>query len=489
MRKTLFLVAVTAAFAFLPAAAQQPSISRLDGSKITSTEIDATVTRVMHAAEVTGVGIAIFDKGNVVYLKTYGVRDKEKNLPLTEDSVMTAASFSKVAFAYMVMQLVDEKFLDLDKPVYQYLPKTLPEYPVYKDLADDPRYKRITARMLLSHTSGFPNWRWFNEDRKLNINFDPGSKYAYSGEGINLLQLVVETITNKPLQELMRSYVYEPFGMTRSSMVWESRFESDYANGYDEWGRSLGPERRPEANAAGSMQTTVSDFARFMQAVMQGKRLSKQTRELMLSPQIQILSKHEFPTLARETTDENKPIRLSYGLAWGLFWTPYGKTFFKEGHDEGWRNYTVCFDDRKTGILIMTNSSNGEGIYKELLETLLKNIFTPIEWEGFIPYDKLPPREPLKEHKVVAVNSKVLDRYVGRYGDPPNLILTIRREGDHLSVQENDEPKQELFPESERQVFSKAADDVYTFEVDSQGHATMMTLHTGGENIPLKRID
>ena len=120
---------------------------------------------------------------------------------------------------------------------------------------------------------------------------------------------------------------------------------------------------------------------------------------------------------------------------------------------------------------------------------MLKNTFTPIEWEGFTPYDKLPPREPLKEHKVVAVDPKLLDRYVGRYGNPPNLILTIRREGDHLSVQENDEPKQELFPESERQVFSKAADDVYTFEVDSQGHATMMTLHTGGENIPLRRID
>jgi hypothetical protein len=126
---------------------------------------------------------------------------------------------------------------------------------------------------------------------------------------------------------------------------------------------------------------------------------------------------------------------------------------------------------------------------KNLLETLLKNTFTPIEWEGFTPYDKLPPREPLKEHKVVAVDSKLLDRYVGHYGNPPNLILTIRREEDHLSVQENDEPKQELFPESERQVFSKTADDVYTFEVDSQGHATTMTLHTGGEDIPLKRID
>jgi hypothetical protein len=95
----------------------------------------------------------------------------------------------------------------------------------------------------------------------------------------------------------------------------------------------------------------------------------------------------------------------------------------------------------------------------------------------------------LKVNTVVAVDSKVLDRYVGRYGDPPNLILTIRREGDHLSVQENDEPKQELFPENELLVFSKVADDVYSFELDSQGRVTVMTLHTGGKDIPLKRID
>jgi CubicO group peptidase (beta-lactamase class C family) len=445
----LFAISLTAAIV-LPGAAEHTTIRRLDGSKITSTEIDTTVTRVMHAAEVTGVGLAIFDRGKVVYLKTYGVRDKEKNLPLTEDSVMTAASFTKVAFAYMVMQLVDEGALDLDKPVYEYLPKPLPDYQMYKDLAGDLRYKKITARMLLSHTSGFPNWRWINDDRKLNINFEPGSRYAYSGEGIDLLQLVVETITNKPLQDLMRPHVFEPLGMTRSSMFWENRFESDYANGYDEWGRSLGPERRLKADAAGSMQTTVGDFARFMQAVMRGERLRKQTRELMLSPQIQIFSKHEIPSLASETTEENKPINLSYGLAWGLYWTPYGKAFFKEGHDEGWRNYMVCFDDRKTGILIMTNSSNGEGIYKELLETLLNNTFTPIEWEGFTPYDKLPPREPLKVHRVIAVDSKVLDQYVGRYGNPPNLILIIRQKGDHLSIQENDEEQQELFRRARR---------------------------------------
>jgi CubicO group peptidase (beta-lactamase class C family) len=301
--------------------------------------------------------------------------------------------------------------------------------------------------------------------------------------------LVVETITGKPLQELMQAQVFQPLGMARTSMIWEERFESDYANGYDEYGRSIGPERRPKADAAGSMQTTLHDFAQFVLAVMNGKGLQPKTRELMLSPQIQIFAKHQFPTMENIATDENKAIRLSYGLGWGLYWTPYGKAFFKEGHDVGWRNYTVCFDQPKTGILIMTSSANGEGMFKDLLETLLKNPYTPIEWEGYTPYDKLPPRPPLKVHKQITVDPKLLERYVGRYGTPPDLILVIRREGDHLSVQENDEPKQELFGETDRDFFAKGNDDAYTFQVDGQGRITSMTLHADGRDIPLKRID
>ncbi len=363
-------------------------VKRLDGSTISAPEIDATVTRLIAAAKVTGAAIAIFNDQKVVYLKTYGYRDKEQGLPLTPDSVMSAASFTKVAFADMVMQLVQEHVLELDKPVSQYLPKPLPEYSNYQDLAGDDRYKKITARMLLSHTSGFPNWRRFTDDQKLRIYFEPGSRFAYSGEGLDLLQLVIETVTKKPLGDLMLARVFRPMGMNRTSMVWEKSFESDYANGYDEEERSLGPQRRKRADAAGSMLTTPANFASFMQGVMKGTGLRAKTREMMLSPQIQILSKHEFPPLSPETTDENKSIRLSYGLGWGLYWTPYGKAFFKEGHDDGWRNYTVCFDKAKIGLLIMTNSSNGEGIYKELLETLLKNTYTPIEWEGFSPYNK-----------------------------------------------------------------------------------------------------
>ena len=489
MRKTLLLIAMMTATVALGTVTKEPGVKRLDGSTISPAEIDATVTRLMRAAEVTGVSIAILNDGKIAYLKSYGVADKENGPPLIEDSVMTAASFTKVAFAYLVMQLVDEKILDLDQPVYKYLPKPLAEYPEYKELANDLRAKRITARMLLSHTSGFPNWRAIEDDGKLKIHFEPGSKYAYSGEGIVLLQMVVETITKSPLAELMQKHVFKPLGMTRSSMVWEDRFDSNYANGYDEYGRSLGPERRKIADAAGSMLTTPREFARFMLAVMQGEGLRWETRELMLNPQIQIYSKHQFPTLANDTTDANKPIRLSYGLGWGLYWTPYGKAFFKEGHDEGWRNYTVCFDKSKIGIVIMTNSSNGEGIFKELLETLIRNTFTPIEWEGYTPYSQLPPRKPLKERKEVVIDSKLLDGYAGRYGEPPNLILTIKREGDHLSIQENDEPKQELFAESESKFFSKLNDDELTFQVDNQGRATGIVLHVDGKDIPIKRID
>jgi CubicO group peptidase (beta-lactamase class C family) len=487
MRRTLLLLTLMALGSHLPAA--EPAVKRLDGSTITASQIDATVTRLMAAADVTGVGIAIFNDGKIAYLKTYGVPDKEKNLPLTPDSVMTAASLTKAAFATVTMQLVAEHALDLDKPVYQYLPKPLPEYPSFRDLANDPRYKQISLRMLLSHTAGFPNWRAYNDDRKLNINFQPGSRFAYSGEGILLAQLVVETVTKKPLNDLMRERLYGPDDMTRTSMVWESRFDNDFANAYDEWGRSLGPERRQTADAAGSMQTTLHDYASFLQALLQGRNLPKEAREQMLSPQISILSKHEFPSLATETTTENKAIRLSYGLGWGIYFTPYGRAFFKEGHGEGWRHYAVCFDKSGTGLLIMTNSSNGEGIYKELLETLLKNTYTPIEWEGFTPYNQLPPRPPLRQHKEVAVDPKILDRYVGRYGLPPDLVLAITREGNQLFVQENDEPRQELGAEGERKFFSKTADDEYTFEVDSQDRATVMTLHTDGKDIPIKRID
>jgi CubicO group peptidase (beta-lactamase class C family) len=367
-------------------------IKRLDGSTISAAEIDQTVIRLMNVAHVTGLSVAILNDEKIVYVKSFGFRNKEENQPLTEQTVMYAASFTKAVFAYFVMQLVAEGVLNLDKPVYQYLDNPLPQYEKYADLNGDERYKLITARMLLSHTCGFPNWRWINADQKLDIKFTPGSKYSYSGEGINLLQFVIEAITKKSVNDQIRERIFKPFNMTRTNLVWDDQFADNFAIGYDEKEQPLGHKQRTSARAAGSMDTTISDYAKFMQAVMQGKNLSSQGRKEMLSPQIQIFSKHQFPTPSLETTDENRAIQLSCGLGWGLFRTPFGKAYFKEGHDDGWENHSVCFADKKIAIIFMANSANGDSIYKELLETLVKDKYTPWQWEGYIPCNDLENR-------------------------------------------------------------------------------------------------
>src|SRR2546423_7352488 len=139
MLRLSLLVTLTVLFGALLAIAQQHPIQRPDGSHISPSQIDATVTQLMNAAHVTGVGIAIFHDGRVAYINSYGRRDVEKGLPLTPNSVMTSASFSKAAFATLVLVLVQRGVLDLDKPIYEYLHKPLSDYPRYADLKGDDR--------------------------------------------------------------------------------------------------------------------------------------------------------------------------------------------------------------------------------------------------------------------------------------------------------------------------------------------------------------
>jgi CubicO group peptidase (beta-lactamase class C family) len=288
------------------------------------------------------------------------------------------------------MRLVQRGTLDLDKPIEQYLGKPLGDFDHYADLAGDPRTARLTLRTLLDHTTGFANLRRLEGDRKLHIHYAPGTHYGYSGEGINLAQLVVEKVTGKSTTALMQEELYTPLKMTRTSMVWEPRFETDFANGYDEYGRSLGPEHRNSTAAASSMQTTPRDYALFLSSLIRGKVLSASIRDKMLSPQIRIRSAHQFPSLNTETTTAYDPIELSYGIGWGLYKSPYGPAFFKEGDNEGWRNFALCFRNGD-GMLVMTNSSNGEGIFKPLAEALLGETDFPFDWDGYTPYDKRPP--------------------------------------------------------------------------------------------------
>lgn len=381
-------------FSFNLTFGQRLQITKIDGTTILTSAIDSTILHLMNVAKVTGLGLAIINDDTIVYEKTYGYKNIDGKELLDTSTVFYGASLSKAVFAYLCLELVQQGVLNLDKPLYQYLDKPLPEYARYSDLAGDERWKLITARMCLSHTTGFPNWRFleaasgkYDRNGKLAIYFMPGSKYAYSGEGIALLQMVVEKITGKDLEELAVKDIFQPIGMDRTSYIWQQRFENNYALGYDENGNPLEKNKRKTPGAAGSMETTLADYAKFLQYVMQKKGLNEQMLKMMVTPQIRINSKQEFPTITDDTTTENGAIDLSYGLGWGLIQCQYGKAFFKEGHDDGWEHYNINFLDKGISILLMTNSSNSESIFKEVLEKIIGDTFTPWKWERYTPYD------------------------------------------------------------------------------------------------------
>ncbi|MDQ3111356.1 MAG: beta-lactamase family protein [Bacteroidota bacterium] len=368
----------------------KPEIKKIDGGRISTDEIDNIITQLMDTAHVQGLCVAILNDNKTVYTKAYGFKNKKLNQLLDTSTVLYAASYTKAVFAYLSMLLVQDKILDLDKPLYSYLAKPLPEYEGYKDLAVDERWKLLTAKMCLSHTTGFPNVRWLSDEDTvglLKIYYEPGTRYAYSGEGLKLLQLVEEEITGKTIEDLAIEKVFKPIGMHRTGFTWHERFDDNYAIGHLENDELNYKRKRKIPNAAGSMVTTIADYARFIEYIMQGKGLEKKLLDQMLSPQIEINSMFQFPTLIGPTTIENKTIGLSYGLGWGLLKCKYGNAFFKEGHDDAWRHYNINFRDKGISIIIMCNSANGESIFKELLEKIIGDTFTPWKWERYTPYN------------------------------------------------------------------------------------------------------
>jgi CubicO group peptidase (beta-lactamase class C family) len=348
----------------------------------------------MDTAHVTGLSIIVFNNNKPVYTRTFGYANLPENKKFTDSSHLYGASFSKAVFAYVVMQLVEEGIIGLDKPLVQYLPKPLLSYTFpgkikdFRDLEGDKRYEKITPRMCLDHTTGFPNFRWFEPDKKLRIKFEPGTRVSYSGEGMYLLQLVIQEIMHTDYEVLAQQRVFRPLKMANTSYVWQARFENNLVIGHDSAGSSTGFPRRTEASAAGSLITTLSDYSKFYTALLQAKGLKRKQWKEMTSPQIRIHSIKQFGPLSWKDSTLNDNIQLSYGLGFGIIQTPYGRGFFKEGNDRGWGHYSIAFPDKKIAIVIMTNSDNGESIFRDLLAYAIGDTYTPWYWENYTPWQE-----------------------------------------------------------------------------------------------------
>ena len=450
------------------------------GKSLSTRAIDQVVTDLMEKAEVTGLSLGIINNNRPVYIQAYGFSNKPANLRLDTASCLYAASLAKPLFAYLVMQLADSGLIDLDRPLYTYLPKPLPKYDNYKDLANDERYKLITARHCLSHTTGFPNWRQYDnphQNQKLEIFFTPGQYYAYSGEGIELLQLVVETVTGQQLETLAQQLIFTPFAMRRTSFLWQPDFEKNYAWGHNLNEDTLPKNKRTEAHAAGSMETTIADYTRFMAAVMQGKNLSAKSALAVTTPQVAITgSQWQLPPVADDTSGELKKIQLSYGLGWGLFTTAYGQAFFKEGHIDGWMHYTINFPGSGTGYVIMTNSSNGESIFKELVEKLT-GVTIPWKWEHYIPY-----------RPVAKLSTAALQAFTGEYDGRLKVFITLENGKLRVRSPTVNLPKTNFYPSSDHHLFLKIMDAEFEFVKGPDDQFDTIIAEDEGEHYELKRV-
>jgi CubicO group peptidase (beta-lactamase class C family) len=390
------LLAASLFFCTLASSVAEPRpadwIRRLDGSRISIQEADSFAKKTLEAAHVTGAQLAVLDGGRLVWSAAYGLRRREPELPMDRETTTWAASITKSVFATYVMQLVERGEFNLDEPVVRQLRQPLNEYEPYREKASeivrDPAWPTVTPRMLLAHTSGLANFAAFDEpDKKMHLHFHPGTQFQYSGEGINLVQFVVEQKKQRPLNELMQDAIFTPLGMRRTGIIYQKEFEANVADRYDTEERFRSQTRRFPARAAGSMTTSADDLARFASALFAGKIIKASTRAAMLHPFIRINSLHNVPLRTNEGDGkEAAQVGLAYGVGWGLLThTRFGPAFFKEGHGDGAQNYMICFEKRKACMILLTNSDNGELAFRPLLETILGDTVTPWEWEGYTP--------------------------------------------------------------------------------------------------------
>jgi CubicO group peptidase (beta-lactamase class C family) len=355
-------------------------------AKSLSAKIEPVVADGMARTGSQGIAVAVIENGKVKYVKSWGKRNA-KGDPLTTDTIMYGASLTKTVFAYLVAQLADEGKIDLDASIATYLPKALPEYADAEDdyapwhhLAGDERWRKLTPRLLLNHGSGFANFYWLNPDERLKFNFDPGSRYGYSGDGIILLQYVLEKGLGLSVEDELQRRFFKPLGMTNTSLIWQPRFNENLADGWKEDGTVEPHDERSRVRAAGSMDSSIADLAKLFAALSRGDGLSPAARKAMVAPQLPIRTQSQFPTLLPEVTPAPFA-KLSAGLGMISFSGPQGAGFQKGGHNDSTGNTLVCLNKGKRCVLILSNDVRSEQMFPKIVSAALGKTGFPWKWE------------------------------------------------------------------------------------------------------------
>ena len=306
----------------------------------------------MREGNVPGVSMAIIRDAKIAWRRAFGVTDAASNVQADDDTMFEAASMSKPVFAYVVMKLCGTGVMGLDTPLTRYTSNRF--------LEGDPRLDVITARHVLSHTSGFQNWR--SEQQPLSIHFTPGEKYLYSGEGYNYLQTVVTSLLRQPFETYMKERLLVPFGMNSSGYVWNDTFAKRMARPHDQSGTPTDNKKSTPASvarygSAGALLTTPTDYARFVIEVINPKpadafRLTPGAVSEMLRPHI---------------TVEGGRYPASWALGWQIFHNKDRDFIYHGGDNEGFHCAAVASVAGQSGFVAMTNGEGGTSVLRNLI--------------------------------------------------------------------------------------------------------------------------
>ncbi len=332
------------------------------------------IPSLMQQTDIPGISIAVVRHGRTAWVHSFGTVDPSTNLSVTDHTRFSAASLSKTIFAYAVLQLVDQGKLDLDTPLTHYWPERI------VDPKDDPRLDKITARIVLSHRTGFPNWR--PDGGQLKIYFTPGERFSYSGEGFVYLQRTVEHIEGKPLNDIVQRLVFAPLGMNDSSYI--SVPGPNITLGYTAGGQQRPPIRSDQGNAAASLLTTAHDYALFLEAILSGRGLKPSTLRQMETPQIAV-----DPTCTNCT--DHAPAKLSTDLFWGLGWgieqTPTGKYLWHWGDNNVYKAFVAVDLRHRNAVVFFANGYNGLSIAPAIVHDAIGGSHPAFRWIHYDTYD------------------------------------------------------------------------------------------------------
>lgn len=328
------------------------------GFDIKKETLDKHLKEQIEELSIPGMSIAVINDGKIVYTNVFGYADVSKEKPITCQTIFEGASISKSVFAFFVMTFVEEGKLDLDKPLFEYYP--------HPDIKDDERYKKITARMVLCHRSGLPNWREDEDDKKLKTKFEPNTDYLYSGEGFQYLAMVlmhIENTDHQGLEKLFQERIAKPLEMEHTVFIQTPYTREHKAEPYDEngnwidWHNDYWMQKEDgKFYAPSSIHSEPADFSKWMIAVMNKEILSDKSYGEMLKPH----SKVPFDG-----------VDVSYTLGYLTPHFPLTDIYLHSGNNEGFTSWYTLDIEKDWGFVLFTNSEYGEQLGQELFFYLL----------------------------------------------------------------------------------------------------------------------